>query len=308
MMRQTAIRRISPQQSRKKRSARAVGFWLTMPNSIGLLIFYLIPIVIALGLAFYRWNVFQPPEFLGFENFRELVKDPVFYKSLGNTLKLAVVVVPVQIGLALAIAVGLNRPARGIAALRTLYFLPVVTSTVAAAAVFNWIFQTKYGALNIFLNAIGLGQPNWLSEPGLVLIPIGTVMIWQRLGFDIILFIAGLQAIPRSLYEACTVDGASPWQRFRSVTVPQLAPTFLFVGILETIIAFQVFDQVLIMTGDTVLGGVGGSASTLSFYLYKSGFLQNRFGYAATIALAQFAMILAITGFQAYGQKKWVDS
>ena len=131
-------------------------------------------------------------------------------------------------------------------------------------------------------------------------------MVWQRLGFDIILFIAGLQAINRSYYEAASIDGATRWQSFRYITIPLLAPTIVLILVVETIYAFQVFDQVLIMTADTTPGGIDGSASTLSFYLYRSGFISNRFGYAAAVALAQFALILIVTSGQLFAQRKWV--
>ena len=302
------IRRVSPARVTARHTRRPwVGFALTVPNSVGLLIFYLIPIGIAIGLAFYRWNVFQPAEFVGLTNLRELIRDNLFLTSLLNTIKLAVVAVPVQMSLALFIAIGLARKMRYSSLLRTLYFLPIVTSTVAAAAVFSWIFQTRFGILNTVLATVGLGRPNWLADPSLVLIPIGTVMVWQRLGFDIILFIAGLQAINRSYYEAASIDGATRWQSFRYITIPLLAPTIVLILVVETIYAFQVFDQVLIMTADTTPGGIDGSASTLSFYLYRSGFISNRFGYAAAVALAQFALILIVTSGQLFAQRKWVD-
>jgi len=284
----------------------ATGYALVLPNTLGLAFFFALPIGLALGLAFFAWNIFQPANFVGFDNFRRLAQDPIFFRSVGNTVKLVVVAVPVQMVLATAIAMGLNMGFRGTAVLRTVYFLPLVTSTVAAAAVFAWVFQPSFGFINLLLDAVGLGQPDWLSDPNLVLIPIGLVVIWQRVGLDTVLILAGLQSIPRMYLDVATVDGATAWQRFRYVTVPLLSPTLFLVAVLETIFVFQVFDQVIILTSNSVLGGIGGSASTLSFYFYKAGFLQNKFGYAATIALAQFVLILSITGFQVLAQKRWV--
>jgi len=284
----------------------ATGYALVLPNTLGLAFFFAFPIGLALALAFFTWNIFQPANFVGFDNFKRLAQDPIFFRSVGNTVKLVVVAVPVQMALATAIAVGLNLGFRGTAVLRTVYFLPLVTSTVAAAAVFAWVFQPSFGFINLLLDAVGLGQPDWLSDPNLVLIPIGLVVIWQRVGLDTVLILAGLQAIPQMYLDVATVDGATAWQRFRYVTVPLLSPTLFLVAVLETIFVFQVFDQVIILTSNAVLGGIGGSASTLSFYFYKAGFLQNKFGYAATIALAQFVLILSITGFQVLAQKRWV--
>ncbi|MFV1969220.1 MAG: carbohydrate ABC transporter permease [Pirellulaceae bacterium] len=282
------------------------GYSLILPNTLGLVFFFALPIGIALGLAFFTWNIFQPPTFAGFDNFKKLIQDPVFFRSAGNTIKLVVVSVPLQMALATVIALGLNMGLRGTSFLRTAYFLPLVTSTVAAAAVFAWIFQPSFGFVNLSLEAVGLGQPDWFADPNLVLIPIAIIVIWQRVGLDTVLILAGLQAIPQMYHDVATVDGATAWQRFRYVTVPLLSPTLFLVAVLETIFVFQVFDQVIILTSKSVLGGVGGSASTLSFYFYKAGFLQNKFGYAATIALAQFVLILCVTGFQLFAQKRWV--
>ncbi len=294
-----------PMLTRSSREA-ATGYGLILPNTLGLAFFYALPIGIALGLAFFTWNIFQPPSFAGLENFRRLIQDPVFYRSAGNTIKLVVVAVPLQMTLATVIALGLNMGLRGTSFFRAAYFLPLVTSTVAASAIFAWIFQPSFGFINLALDSAGLGQPDWFSDPDVVLVPIAVIVIWQRVGLDAVLILAGLQAIPQMYQDVATVDGATAWQRFRYVTVPMLSPTLFLVAVLETIFVFQVFDQVIILTSKSVLGGVGGSASTLSFYFYKAGFLQNRFGYAATIALAQFVLILSVTGLQLLAQKRWV--
>jgi len=294
-----------PTITRSTRQA-ATGYGLILPNTLGLAFFFAFPIGIALGLAFFTWNLFQPPNFAGLDNFRELIQDPIFYKSASNTIKLVVVVVPFQIAVATAVGMGLNMGLRGTSFFRAAYFLPLITSTVAASAIFAWIFQPSFGFVNLALDSAGLGQPDWFADPDIILIPIAVIVIWQRVGLDAILILAGLQAIPRMYYDAATVDGATAWQQFRHITVPLLSPTLFLVVVLETIFVFQVFDQVVILTSKSVLGGVGGSASTLSFYFYKAGFLQNKFGYAATIALAQFVLILSVTALQMLAQKRWV--
>ena len=284
----------------------ARGVLLILPNTAALAVFFLIPIGIGFGLAFYRWNIFKPAEFVGFENFRTLVDDERFWTSLFNTVQLVFVLVPIQIALATLVAVGLNQKLRAIGLLRTMYFLPVVTSTVAAAQVFVGLFQPEFGLANGVIGIVSEWQPRWLTDPDLILFPIGAVSLWQRLGFDVILILAGLQAIPSSANEVADVEGASAWQRLRYVTIPTIAPTLFLVAVLEVIWAFQTFDQVVIMTQGNVLGGVGGSASTLSFYVYQASFLQNKFGYAAAIALTQFALILVVTMVQFRGQRRWV--
>lgn len=221
-------------------------------------------------------------------------------------LKLLALIVPVEVVLALAVAVMLNQPLRGRGFYRVIFFLPVVTSTVAASIVWSSVFQPRYGVLSRLLEPFGLGETRWLVEPGLVLIPIAVVAIWQRLGFDMVLFLAGLQTIPLELYEAARIDGANRWQRFLHVTLPLLSPTTFLVIVLAVINGFQIFDQVYVMTLRIVPGGVGGSATTLSYYLYRRAFTFSEYGYASAIALVLFLMILVVTLFQLRAQRVWV--
>jgi ABC-type sugar transport system permease subunit len=174
---------------------------------------------------------------------------------------------------------------------------------VAASVVWTWIFQPSYGLIGI---VPGLGEMQWLTRPDLVLIPIAVVTIWQRIGFDMILFLAGLQNVPRILHEAALIDGANNRQRFLRITLPMLSPTTFLVLILNVIAVFQVFDQIYIMTSRTTPGGVGGSATTLTFMLYQAGFVRSEFGYASAISLALFLIVLAITVVQIRLQRRWV--
>jgi multiple sugar transport system permease protein len=214
--------------------------------------------------------------------------------------------VPLGVLLALGVAILLNQRLVGRHVFRTVYFLPVVTSTVAASVVWTWIFQPRYGLVGNVFAFLGWRDIAWLTRPDLILIPVAVVTIWQRLGFDMVLFLAGLQNIPRVLYEAAIIDGANRWQRFRSITLPMLSPTTFLVLVLSVINAFQIFDQVYVITLRTTPGGVGGSATTLSYYLYRSGFINSEFGYASAIALALFLVILAFTLFQLRLQRRWV--
>lgn len=282
------------------------GMALVAPNVLGLFFFFGIPVLMAFSTSLQEWNAIKPPRFVGLDNFERLLSDEKFEQALTNTLKLIGLTVPVEIVLALAVAILLNQPLRGRNLLRTAYFLPVVTSTVAASVVWTGIFQPHYGILSQILEPIGLGDTKWLVDPGLVLIPIAVVAIWQRLGFDMVIFLAGLQAIPGVLYEAAIIDGASRRQRFRYVTLPMLSPTTFLILVLAVINSFQIFDQVYVMTLRTVPGGVGGSASTLAYYLYRRAFTNSEFGYASAVALALFTLILVVTVVQLAVQRYWV--
>jgi multiple sugar transport system permease protein len=279
---------------------------LIAPNTLGLLFFFGLPVLMAFRISLQTWNGIKPPQYVGIDNFQHLLNDPKFEQALTNTFKLIGLTVPLELVLALGVAILLNQPLHGRSILRTIYFLPVITSTVAAAVVWTSLFQPSYGLLSQLLEPFGLGQTKWLVDPGLVLIPIAVVAIWQRIGFDMVIFLAGLQAIPGVLYEAAIIDGANRWQRFRHVTLPMLSPTTFLVLILATISAFQIFDQVYIITLRTVPGGVGGSATTLTYYLYRTAFTHSQFGYASAVALVLFAIILAVTVFQLSVQRYWV--
>lgn len=284
------------------------GIALVAPNVLGLMFFFGIPVLMAFATSFYRWNAIKPPEYVGLENFQTLVADRYFWQALGNTLKLLLMSVPTGVGLALGVAVLLNQRLRGRSVFRAIYFLPVVTSTVAASIVWTWVFQPRYGLLANLLGPLdaGLAELQWLTRPDLVLYPVAVVTVWQRLGFDMVLLLAGLQAIPRVFYEAALIDGANRWQRFRRVTLPLLSPTLFLVIVLSVINAFQVFDQVYVMTSRTVAGGVGGSATTLAYFLYRRGFVNSEFGYASAVALVLFLIILGVTVFQLRIQRFWV--
>lgn len=282
------------------------GMALVAPNVLGLMFFFGIPVLMAFGTSFNEWNGIKPPRFIAVDNFERMLYDDSFQQALTNTFKLIALVVPAEIGLALGVALLLNLPLHGRGVLRALYFLPVVTSTVAASVVWTSIFQPTYGILSQFLEPFGLGETKWLVEPGLVLIPVAVVVIWQRIGFDMVIFLAGLQTIPPVLYEAALIDGAGRWQRFRHVTLPMLSPTTFLIVVLAVINAFQIFDQVYVTTLRTVPGGVGGSATTLTYFLYRRAFTHSEFGYASAVALVLFAIILLVTVVQLRIQRRWV--
>jgi multiple sugar transport system permease protein len=282
------------------------GMALVAPNVFGLFFFFGVPTLMAFWTSFQEWNGIKPPRYVGLDNFERLLSDEKFSQALTNTLKLIGLTVPLELALALGIALLLNQPLQGRSLLRTLYFVPVVTSTVAAAIVWTSLFQPQYGLLSRLLEPFGLGQTKFLIEPGLVLIPIAVVAIWQRIGFDMVIFLAGLQAIPAELYEAAIIDGANRWGRFRHVTLPLLSPTTFLILLLAIINGFQIFDQVYVITLRTVEGGVGGSATTMAYFLYRRAFTNSEFGYASAVALVLFGLILAVTVAQLVIQRYWV--
>jgi len=283
------------------------GIALILPNTIGLFVFFGIPVLMSFNTSLQEWNGIRPAVYIGLDNFERLASDTRFWNALSNTLQLLLMIVPLEMLLALGVALLLNQQRlKGRAVFRTIYFLPVVTSTVAASVVWAWIFQPRFGLLDMFIAPLGFTDIRWMTSPDLVLVPIAAVAIWQRLGFDMVLFLAGLQSIPGVLYEAAIIDGANRWQRFRYVTLPMLSPITFLVVVLAIIHGFQIFDQVFIMTARTVPGGVGGSATTLTYLLYDSGFVRSQFGYASAVAVVLFAIILSVTVGQLRLQRYWV--
>ncbi len=289
--------------------SRRKAFWgmaLVAPNVLGLMFFFGLPVLMAFATSLNKWNAIKPAEFIGLANFERMLQDERFWQALGNTGKIALFSIPAEIIIALGVALLLNQKLAGRSIFRTAYFAPVVTSVVAASVVWTWIFQPRYGLLAAILEPFGLRDTAWLTRPGLVLIPITAVTVWQRIGFDMVLLLAGLQAIPRVLYEAATIDGATRRQRLRYITLPMLSSTTFLIITLSVISTFQIFDQVFIMTARTMPGGVQGSATTMAFYLYERAFTKNEYGYASALALALFVIILTLTVLQLWGQRLWV--
>lgn len=301
----------------------AYGYLLPVVSVI--LCFHVLPIFYSLAISFYEWDLISDPNWVGLENFRRLADDPMFYKSLINTLYYVIVSVPLSIGLALGIAMLLNNPIAGIGIYRTIYFLPVITSINAVSIVWNYIYHPEYGLLNKLLalfniaprqwlqdptplmqllcDPLGLKWPEWLpAGPSVAMMCIIAMSVWKGLGYNVIIFLAGLQNIPRHLYEAATIDGASRWQKFRHITWPLLSPTTFFVFTMSCIGSFQVFSQIYMMTPR---GGPMKSTMVIVFYLYQKAFVKFEFGYALAIAFVLFLMVFILTLFnKLYVEKK----
>lgn len=273
-----------------------------MPVVVILLCFQVIPIIYSFFVSFFQWDLIGPAEYVGIGNYQRLFDDPLFYRSIANTLWYALISVPLSIGLSLGIALLLNNPISYIGVYRTIYFIPVITSINAVAIVWNFIYHPEFGLLNSILDMFGIGAQTWLQDPFWALPCIIFMSVWKGLGYNVIIFLAGLQNIPSHLYEAAKIDGASRWQQFRHITWPLLSPTTFFIFVISTIGSFQVFAQIYMMTPR---GGPLKSTMVIVYYLYQKAFEQFEFGYALAAAFVLFMMIFSITLFnKLYLEKK----
>lgn len=291
---------------------RTWGWLLCLPYAVGLVFFSLGPIAVALGLAFFRWDNLTPPQFVGLAQWERLFGDALFWKALRNTLTYVVGSVPTGVVLSLGLALLVNTRLPAIGLFRTLYFTPVVTSTVAVALVWTWFYDSNYGVLNYFLEVgarlVGISRFEpvaWLNDPRTAMPAIVAMSVWKGLGYNMVIFLAALQNVPRELYEAAAIDGASRFRQFWHVTLPSISPVMFFVVVTSLIGAFQVFDQVYIMARD---GRPANSTLTIVYYLYNNAFRYLDMGYACTIGMALFVLIGVVTGVQLVLQRRWVSA
>jgi len=270
------------------------GWGFIGPNLILLALFLFLPILWAVQLSFQDTQGFGDPEWVGFDNYARLVTDPVFWQSLGNTIVFTLVTVPIDMALGLGLAVLLNSvlPARGV--WRTIIVLPMVISGVASGMIAVILFYESNGLINKLLEAVGLQAIAWQSEPAPAMISVMIAAVWLRVGFNMIIYLAGLQGISPELYEAGRIDGANRWQQFRSITVPLVGPSTFFLLIMNVIASFQVFDLIFVMTG----GGPGNATSVLVTYAYRNGFQIREQGYGAAIGIVILLITLAFTFIQ----------
>jgi multiple sugar transport system permease protein len=272
------------------------GLAYLAPSLIIILIFIYIPVATALGISFTSWEARSTSaEFIGFDNYLQLLRNPQLWNALKNTVYFTVLKIPLDLVLSLAIALVLNQKLRGIGLFRMAYFMPVITSVVAVAAIWRVIYNPSFGLANSVLEALNLPPQRWLRDPNLALPAVTLVALWKGLGYNVVIFLAGLQGIPAIYYEAATVDGAGAWQRFRHITLPLLSPVTFFVLIIGLINSFKVFAQIHVLTPD---GGVLRSTEVLVFYLYRLAFQSFKFGEAAAVAFILFALVLALTYVQ----------
>lgn len=293
---------VSWAQSWKVRSA-LWGYFFLLPNILGFLAFNLFPLLFAIGLSFTRWDLISKPAFVGLHNYQKLfLEDESFRIAVKNTLIFTALSVPTSTVISLVLASALNQKIRGTTFYRTAYFLPVVSSTVAVALVWAWLFNPDFGLANHILLKLGLPKFKWLASSKTALLSIVLVSVWRAIGPSTVIFLAGLQGIPEELYDAGKIDGANACQLFRYITLPMLSPTTFFVIVVSIIGSFQVFDLVYVMTG----GGPGRATLVIVYYIYQHAFRWFRMGYAASIAFVLFTAIFALTLIQIRLSGRWV--
>lgn len=280
-------------RSSRRRRQTLTAYAFLLPSLIIFLVFRHGPAAASLLLGFFEWSVVDDPRFIGLDNYQRLVADDIFWKALRNTALFVVLTVPTDVVLALILAVLLNQRLPGMVVFRLAYFVPVVTATAVVAVVWRWLYQPQ-GMVNGALGVFGMDPIVWLSDPDWALPAIAVMAVWKHVGFNMLILLAGLQAIPSDFEEAARVDGAGPVSIFFGVTLPLLRPVIVLVTILTTIGSFQVFDAAYVMTN----GGPFHATTTLVYYIYQSAFDRYQMGYAATVAFALFLIILAISILQ----------
>ncbi len=285
------------------------AYLFLLPSFIGFLIFTALPVIASLTLSFVRWNLLTPPEFVGIANYAQLLaRDRIFQKVAWNTAYFIVTIVPAQLVLGLAMAVALNQAIRGRTVYRVIYFMPVVTTIVAAALIFQWMFNRDFGVISAMIWKLGewtglpIAPPDWLNSTKWAKPAVVILTLWKNTGFTMVIYLAGLQAIPRELYDAAKVDGAGAWQRFRHITVPMVSPTTFFLLVIQMIGAFQLFSEPYVMTR----GGPAQATLTIVYYIYQNAFEFGRMGKASAIAWVLFAFIFVFTFIQVRLQRRWV--
>jgi multiple sugar transport system permease protein len=281
------------------------GRWALLflaPTLIGLAVLSAGPVLATLAISLTKWDLLRAPQLVGLDNFIQLASDDRFLKALRNTAFYTVVSVPLGMLISLFLALALNQTIRGIAWIRTAYFLPVVTSTIAIALVWQWIYSPDSGLLNQFIGLFGIPPQKWLSNATLAMPSIVAMSVWQGLGTNIIIFLAGLQAIPSDLLDAASVDGAGRWARFRNVVLPLLTPSIFFTGILSLIGSFQVFDQVFVLSRPRPTE----ATITVVYFIYENGFKFFKMGYATAASWILFLIVAALTAIYFRSQNRWV--
>jgi len=287
----------------KERYKEAIWAYLFIaPQVIGTLVFVVGAVIAAFVLGFSKWDLIGPFEWVGLRNYVVQFNRPIFWKSLFNTAYFALGSIPVTIILALGLALILKTKILGVTIYRSAFFLPYVTSSVAISLVWLWLYNPDYGLINSFLSFFGIKGPQWIASLRWAMPSIIILIIWRSVGYVMVLFLAGLTAVPTHLYDAAKIDGAGRWGQFWHVTLPMLSPTTFFILIISIIGAFKMFDEVFIMTR----GGPANTTSVLVLYIYKLAFKFFKIGEASAVAWVLFIIIFLITLVQFLFSRKWV--
>lgn len=293
----------TPKKSKRRRDDASVAFWFLLPNLLGFFIFTLFPIIMALVLSLFKWTLTSPPKFVGLHNYVQLfTKDVLFAGVVGHTLYYVVVYVSLNLVVSVSFAAWLNRKMRGIQVYRAFLFMPVLIPPVAIAMIWQWLYNPDYGLIDGFLKTLGLTGPNWLGDenwamPGLII-----MSAWEQFGYNMLIFLAGLQAVPKDLLEAASIDGATGIRKFFTIQLPMISPSIFFGMVMTLITSFQTFDQAFVLTN----GGPGSATDILGLYIYNNAFVYFKMGYGSSIAMVMFAFIIIVTLIQLRLQRRWV--
>ncbi|SDH03525.1 carbohydrate ABC transporter permease [Nonomuraea jiangxiensis] len=294
---------------RRPRSEILWGYAFIAPTGLGLVIFYLWPVLQTAYFSFTEWGAFGGHTWTGLENYTRLLSDPEVGQAVLNTV-LYTALGLLGIPLAIVFAALMNRPRlRGVGLYRTAFFLPVVTMPVAVAMLWRWLYNGDYGLVNQVLAVVGIDGPNWIADPATAMYALVVVGIWSSVGYNLIIFLAGMQGIPKELYEAASMDGAGPVRQFFRITLPMLSPTAFFVSIVSVIGSLQLFDLVFVMTGSGQAARANPAYSRLQTVVqlfYERAFVTDDRGYAAAIVIALLVLIAALTFVQFRLQRRWV--
>ena len=277
--------------TRRRRETLAAALFIG-PDLIGLIIFVLLPIVFAIYVSFFDWNLISPMTFAGLDNYVRLIGDANWWASLGRTLQFALIYVPALFALSLLLAVAFTKLAgRASSALRSAYLLPFAVTSVIASTLWMFLYQEKTGYLNAFLNFLGVPDQQYIGSPSQAMVSIVVVVLWINLGYTSLLFFSAIKEIPVSITEAARLDGAGGWQAFWRITLPLIRPTAIFVVITSTIAAFQVLDIILVMTK----GGPADSTQVGVLYIYQRSFERLEMGYGSALSVVMFLILLVIS-------------
>lgn len=289
---------------KKNMSNYCWGYFMIAPTIIGLIILNIWPFFQTVFLSFTKSEGFGKYEWIGSANYRELVVDATVWQSVMNTFLFTLMVVPLGIFIALILASLLNGKIRGKTLYRTIYFLPMVVAPAALSMIWRWLFNADFGLINYVLSIVGINGPRWLTDPSTALLSVSIVGIWSVLGYNIVILLAGLQSIPNTYYEAAEIDGAGPIRKFFNITIPLVSPTLFFLVITGLMSSIKQFDMIFMMIDE--YNPAIGSVQTILYLFYQRAFVMNDKGYASAIVVLAFAIIMVITAFQFWFQKKWV--
>lgn len=288
-------------KSKLEKSRNRWGIVFILPQLISLICLGIIPIIIAFALSFYEWNGFGSPMWTGLSNFKDVFTDLDTLIAIKNTFLYAIIYVPCSIALSLGLAILLNK-AWGKMFYRAVFFMPQIVTSVAIAVVWSWIYQPQFGVLNMILKSFGLEGEEWLRNPSTAMGAVIVMSIWWGLGYNVVLFLAGLQNVSRTYVEAAKIDGANERDVFRYITIPLVSPTTLLVTITTMINAFQVFDQMFLLTS----GGPAKRTYTLAIHIYETAFREYELGKASAIALILFVIVVTVSAIQFKLSNRWV--